>query len=107
MAGGFGAEAVAVAVKVVEGAEGAVVHALGLGAAAQVGAELNFLFLDEGFGNAGFSATVVASEIIPELLVDAADAEQFPIRAGEFFDEDSLVGVLGLVGLDEAAAEVF
>jgi hypothetical protein len=93
-------------VQVIQGGEGAVVRALGLGAAAEVGAELGFLLLGERFGDSGFSAIVMAAEILPELLVDAAEAQQFPIRICEFFDEDPLVRVRGLVRVSEAAAQI-
>ena len=105
ISGGGSCDFAAISVDAIEGREGAVIRALGLRAAAQVGAELRFFLLDQCLRDSGFSAIVVASEILPEFLVDAADAQEFPIGVGEFFDEDSLVGVGGLMGFGEAAAE--
>jgi hypothetical protein len=94
-----------IAMHAIERGQGAVVGALGLGAAPQVSAELGFLFLNKRFGNSGFSAVVMAAQILPEFLVDAAHAQQFPIRIREFFDEDSLVGVRRLVRFRKSAEQ--
>jgi hypothetical protein len=57
-----------------EGVEGAVVGALGLGAEAQVDAEFRLLFLCEGFGDSGLAAAIMAADILPEFAVDAANS---------------------------------
>jgi hypothetical protein len=87
--------AIAVAVHSLEGSEGAIVGALGLGAQAQVGAETDLLFLHEGFSNSGFPGAVVAANVFPKFAIDAADAKQFPPGMGELLDEDTFVRVRG------------
>jgi hypothetical protein len=72
--GDFAGAAAAVAVHALEGVEGAVVGALGLGANAQVDAEFRLLFLREGFGDTGLAAIVMAADILPEFAVNAANS---------------------------------
>jgi hypothetical protein len=86
--------------------EGTVVGTLGLGAEAQVVSEPGFLFLEQGFGDSGFGAFVVAADVFPKVAVDAADSLQLPGGVGELCDEDSFVGVGRLVCILQAALEL-
>ena len=72
--GQFADAAAAVTVHALERVEGAVVGALGLGAEAEVDAESGFLFLDEGLGDSGLAAAIMAADILPEFAVDAANS---------------------------------
>lgn len=90
-----------------QGGEGAVVGALATGAVAEVGAEAAFLFLELGLGDAGRAGAVVAADVKPELAIDAAGGFEVPGSVDEFFDENSFVRVLGLVGFEEPGSESF
>jgi hypothetical protein len=72
--GDFAGAAAAVTMHALEGIEGAVVGALGLGANAQVDAEFRLLFLCKGFGNTCLAAIVMAADVLPEFAVDAANS---------------------------------
>ena len=66
--------AAAVTMHALEGVEGAVIGALGLGANAQVDAKLGLLLLGQRFGDSGLATVVVAADILPESAVDAANS---------------------------------
>jgi hypothetical protein len=82
---------VSVAVHPLERSKGAVIPTLGLGAEAEMDAEARFLFLGQGFGEAGFAAGVIAADIFPKFAVNSADAAEFPRGICEFFDKNLLV----------------
>jgi hypothetical protein len=88
-----------------ERGQGAVIPTLGLGTEAEVDAEARFLFLGEGFGEAGLAARVMAADIFPKFAVNSADAAEFPRGICEFFDENPFVEVGGLVGFIQAAQQ--
>jgi hypothetical protein len=93
-------------VHALEGIESAVVGALDLGSETEVDAEFGFLFLGQGFGDSGLAAVVVASDVLPEIAVDAADAAEFPGGLGKLLDQEVFVHIRGLMGFVEAAAEL-
>jgi hypothetical protein len=71
-----------------------------------VDAEARFLFLGQGFGEAGLSAGVIAADIFPKFTINPADAAEFPRGICEFFDENFFVAVGGLVGFVQAAQQL-
>jgi hypothetical protein len=97
--------AIAIAVHSLDGGQGAVVGALGLGSKAQVGSESGLFFLKEGLGDSGLGAVVMAADVFPEIAIDTPDAAEFPGGLGELLDQEVFVHVGGLVGFVEAAAE--
>ncbi len=103
MARGFVGHAVAAAVHSLQRVQSPVVRTLGLRTNAQVRAEAAFFFLRERLGDSGLGAIVMAADVIPEIAVDTADAEQVPPGMGELLDENALVRVFGGVSLLQAA----
>lgn len=95
----------AVALHPFERCEGAVICALGFGAVPHVAAEARLLLLELCLGDTGESAAVVASEPLPELVIDAAGTPQFPARLDELVYDDAFVGVGGPMDLEEVGAQ--
>jgi len=93
-------------VHALERGQGAVIPTLGLGTEAEVDTEARFLFLGEGFGEAGLAAWVMATDIFPKFAVNSADAAEFPCGICEFFDENFFVEVGRPVSFAEAAQQL-